>query len=131
MTVNTTELEVHTETTAYGLAKSFSSDPDAKSPGDTEWLEMARNQIYIEEDIDVINEQINEVLGDNKNDEATNSDKIDDEDDPAYAEWAYFLVMVEMFGKDVNLLTTTTESMQALDVLSRYFQDKGFDKATF
>ena len=100
MIVNTKELEVNTETNVYGLAKSFASDPDDKSPDDTEWLEMTRNQIYVEEDIDVINKEINEVLGDNKNDEATNSDNIDDYDDPAYAGWAYLLVMVEVVFKD-------------------------------
>ena len=38
VTVKTTESEVNTETTAYGLVKSFSSDPSNKSLYDASCL---------------------------------------------------------------------------------------------
>ena len=56
ITVNTTESAGNTETTAYGMAESFASNPSTTSLNDSVWLEMAQNWVDIEEDVDVLSE---------------------------------------------------------------------------
>ena len=125
---------VNNETIAYELDKSFASDPATKSLNHAAWLEMAWNWIGSKEDVDFINEKINEVIEYIENDEATNAHTYDDEDDPAYAAVVSSSRKGHTLDQDwrwmarVNQLTTTTETMQAMDVLSNYCLEKGFEK---
>ena len=91
-------------------------------------MEWQTGPTDIEEDVDVINEEINEVLEDIENDEATNVDKDDDKNDPASAAEAPTFQMMEVVGEENNVPTTTTEAMQAMYVLSKYCREQGFDK---
>ena len=84
MTVKIHESNADTNNDAFAFQGSFVEDNDTKNLKESEWEEMVRNWIDIEEDPDVIGEEIEEAMDDMVDEpEDPLADNEDDE-----AEWA-------------------------------------------
>ena len=65
--------------TAYALQGSFGEDSDTDGLKDTEWGEMARNWVDIQDGLDVINEEIDEAKEEMKDNHTDTQEDNDDE----------------------------------------------------
>ena len=62
MCMKVSKIKADSNSTAYTLQGSFFEDSDTDVLKDTKWEEMARNLIYIEDDLDIINKEIDKAM---------------------------------------------------------------------
>ena len=62
MCVKVNKSNADTNSTAYALQRSFVQDSDIDCLNYTEWEDMARNWIGIDDDMDIINKEVDEAM---------------------------------------------------------------------
>ena len=82
MDVQVEENDGDTNTAGYGLKGSFVEEADMKNMNDSEWEEMARNWIDIEEDPSIEEDDLDDAYDEMERDLALMHDKDEDEDLP-------------------------------------------------
>lgn len=111
--IKTSESNVNTATTAYGLADSFASEVEAQNLSNEQWQEMVENWIEIEDDEDIIDKEIDEVIKGIDNGNLTTDDSDDEEEEEP------------MEVDEEADPTTKTDCMKAVDIVRKYCQENG------